>query len=57
MYAYIQRELDLFNKINEVNQAPVWDEGSLFVAFIRGEDVHGRLQNKKKTSGQNQRIK
>ena len=44
--AYIQREFDLFNEIHEDNQAPVWDEGDLFVSFIKGEDVQDRLQKK-----------
>jgi len=44
--AYIQREMDLFNEIHEDNEEPVWDEGGLFVAFIKGEDVHGRLQKR-----------
>ena len=44
--AYVQRELDLFNEIHEDKQAPVWDEGGLFVSFIKGEDVQDRLQKK-----------
>ena len=40
----IQRELDLFNEIYEENRRPVWDEGGLFTAFIKGEDVHDRRQ-------------
>ena len=43
---YIQQELDLFNEIHEDNQETVWDKGGLFVAFIKGEDVHDRLQKK-----------
>ena len=44
--AYVQRELDLFNEIPEDNQAPVWDEGGLFVTLIKGEDVQDRIQKK-----------
>ena len=25
---------------------PIWDEGGLFVAFIKGEDAHGRCEKK-----------
>ena len=38
----VQRELDLFNEIYGENRRPVWDEGGLFAAFIKGEDVHDR---------------
>ena len=42
--ARVQLELDLFNAIYEENKTPVWDEGGLFAAFIKGEDVHDRRQ-------------
>ena len=38
--SYIQHELDSFNEIHGVSQAPVGDEGGLFLAFTKGEDVH-----------------
>ena len=44
--ARVQRALDLFNEIYEENKTPVWDEGRLFVAFVKGEDVHDRRQKK-----------
>ena len=46
--ARFQRKLDLFNAIYEENKTPFWDEGGLFMAFFKGEDVHGR--NKKKNN-------
>ena len=46
--ARVQRKLDLFNTIYEENKTPFWDEGGLFMAFFKGEDVHGR--NKKKNN-------
>ena len=42
--ARVQRDLDLFNAIYEENKRPIWDEGGLFAAFIKGEDVHDRRQ-------------
>ena len=45
--ARVQRELDLFNEIYGENRRPVWDEGGLFAAFIKGEDVHDRRQKTK----------
>ena len=42
--ARVQRELNLFNEIYEENKTPVWDEGGLFAAFIKGEDIHDRRQ-------------
>ena len=44
--ARVQRKLDLFNAIYEENKTPFWDEGGLFVAFFKGEDLHGRRQKK-----------
>ena len=44
--ARVQRKLDLFNAIYEENKTPFWDEGGLFVAFFKGEDVHGHRQKK-----------
>ena len=42
--ARVQRELDLFNEICEETKSPVWDEGGLFAAFIKGEDINDRRQ-------------
>ena len=42
--ARVHRELDLFNAIYEENKSPVWDEGGLFAAFIKGEDIKDRCQ-------------
>ena len=43
----VHSELDLFDEIYEENKRPVWDEGGLFAAFIKGEDVHDRRQKTK----------
>ena len=35
-----------FNEIYEKKKMPIWDEGGLFVVFIKGEDVRGRCEKK-----------
>ena len=47
-YVYVRRESDLFDELYEDNKIPVWDEGVLFEAFIKGEDVHGHSEKKNK---------
>ena len=41
-YAYVQRELELFDELYEDDNAPLWDEDGLF----EGEDVHSLRQTK-----------
>ena len=45
---YVPRESDLFNELYEDDKVLVWDEGVLFEAFIKGEDVYGHSINKNK---------
>ena len=45
-YAYVQRELELFDELYEDDKAPLWDRERLFEAFIKGEDVHSLRQTK-----------
>ena len=33
-------------KFTKITRNQLWDEGGLFVAFIKGKDVHDRLQKK-----------
>lgn len=35
-----------FNEIYEKKKMPIWDKGGLFLAFIKGEDEHGRCEKK-----------
>ena len=42
--AYFQRELHLFSELHKQNSASMWDDKGLFVAFMKGEDVHGRRE-------------
>ena len=44
--ADLQRELDLFNELHQQNDACEWDQEGLFLAFIKGEDICGRLEKK-----------
>ena len=44
--ADLQRELDLFNELHQQSDACEWDQEGLFLAFIKGEDICGRLEKK-----------
>ena len=45
-YAYVQRELELFDELYGDNKVPLWDKEGLFKAFIKGEDIHSLRQMK-----------